>query len=65
MIRGILGNDVELVANVNPRNKKILTILPQVLGEITKHRCVQCFAGYNHDIPADYRMFPFTAGSKA
>ena len=47
MIRGILGNDVELVANVNLRNKKILTILPQVLGEITKHGCVQCFAGYN------------------
>ena len=47
MIRGILGNDVELVANVNLRNKKILTILPQVLGEITKHGRVQCFADYN------------------
>ena len=51
MIRGILENDVELVANVNPRNKKILTILPEVLGEITKHGCVQCFAGYNMIFP--------------
>ena len=51
MIRGILENDVELVANADPRNKKILTILPEVLGEIIKHGCVQCFAGYNMIFP--------------
>ena len=46
-IREILGNDVELFASVNPRNKKDIENPARGIAKITKHGNVQCIAGHD------------------
>ena len=44
-IMEILGNDAELFASVNPRNKKDIENPARGIAKITKHGTVQCIAG--------------------
>ena len=45
-VREILGNDAELFASVNPRNKKDIENPARGIAKITKHGTVQCIAGH-------------------
>ncbi|MDP6594424.1 MAG: hypothetical protein QGI86_00775 [Candidatus Poribacteria bacterium] len=55
-VREILGNDAELFASVNPRNKTDLQNPAPGIAKITKHGRVQCIAGHEMVFPSkDYK----------
>ena len=62
-VREILGNDTELFASVNPRNKKDIENPARRISKITKHGAVQCIAG--HDmvfLSKDYNLDSYIFG---
>jgi len=62
-VREILGNDAELFASVNPRNKKDIENPAKGIAKITKHGNVQCIAGHNMVfLSKDYNMDAYIFG---
>ena len=47
IVREMLGNDAELFASANPRNKKDIETPARGIAKITKYGNVQCIAGHN------------------
>ena len=59
----ILGNDAELFASVNPRNKKDIENPARGIAKITKHGSVQCIAGHNMVfLSKDYNLDSYIFG---
>jgi len=62
-VRDILGEDVELFASVNPRNKKDIENPARGIAKITKYGSVKCIAG--HDmvfLSKDYNLDSYIFG---
>ncbi len=62
-VREILGEDVELFASVNPRNKKDMENPARGIAKITKHGTVQCIAGHEMVfLSKDYNLDAYIFG---